>query len=192
MQLIKINPFQAQAAQAAFAGGTQVFGLSIFNPLIRTWPIEASLSGDQQIHRIGMQRLSYDFFTHARTIGVRGVDEIDSQFDSAPQNPNGLRPIGGLAPNSISCDAHRAESKARNAKITSDQELARFFRGLLVSFICGRLIWHRLSFLTMRDRHYSLEDGNAGGVAKKVCPGQPFVLVCSLDYPPLSSGSLIP
>src|ERR1700686_1863658 len=96
-----------------------------------------------------MQRLSNNFFTHAGTIGVRGVDEIDSQLDSTTQNPNGLRPICGLAPNSISRDAHRAESKARNAKITSDQELARLFRGRLVSFICG-LIWHRPSLFTMR------------------------------------------
>src|ERR1700726_3825491 len=124
MQLIKINLFQAQPAEAAFAGGTEVFWFSILNPLISTWPIKASLSGDHQIRRIGMQRLRNDFFTHAGTIEVRGVDKIDSQFDSAPQNPNGLRPIGGLAPNSISCNAHRAESKAHNAKIASDQEFA--------------------------------------------------------------------
>src|SRR6202023_1543989 len=146
MQLIKIYPFQAQAAQAAFAGGTQVFWLSILNPLIRTWPIKAPLRGDHQICRIGMQRLSYDFFTHAGTIGVRGVDEIDSQFDSAPQNADGHSPICRLPPNSISCDSHRAESQARNTKIISDQELAGLFGELLVSLHCGLVILHMCSF----------------------------------------------
>src|ERR1700724_789127 len=149
MQLIKIYPFQAQAAQAAFAGGTQVFWLSILNPLIRTWPIKAPLRGDHQICRIGMQRLSYDFFTHAGTIGIRGVDEIDSQFDRAPQNPDGLSPIRRLAPNSISRDTHHAESQARNAKVVSDQEFASLFRGYLVSLHvlshCGLVILHMFS-----------------------------------------------
>src|SRR3981189_1074918 len=142
MQLIQINPVQAQPAQAAFAGGSQVFWLSIFDPLVGTWPIKASLGGDHQIFRIRMQRLGYDFFSHARTIGVRRVDEIDSQFDSAPQNPDSLSPICRLAPNSIPRDSHRAESQARNAKIVSDQEFARLFSGCLVSLHCGLLILH--------------------------------------------------
>src|ERR1700724_1830197 len=149
MQLIKINPLQAQPAQAAFAGGCQVFRLSIFNPLVGTEPVKAALGGDHQPRRIGVQRLSYDFFTHAGTIGVRGVDEIDSQFDCAPQDPDGLSPIRRLAPNSISRDTHRAESQARNAKVVSDQEFASLFRGYLVSLHvsshCGLVILHMFS-----------------------------------------------
>src|SRR5258708_3253083 len=132
MQLIKIKPVQAQAAQAAFPGGSQVFRLSIFNPPVGTWPQVAALGGDHQPFRIRVQRLRYDLFTHAGTIGVRGIDEIDSQFDSAPQDPDGLRPISRLAPNSISRDSHRAESQARNTKIVSDQEFASLFSGRLV------------------------------------------------------------
>src|SRR5260370_37773336 len=125
MQLIKINPVQAQPAEAPFAGGSQGFWLSIFNPLIRTWPRKAALGGDHQPCRIRVQRLSYDFFTHAGTIGVRGVDEIDSQFDSAPQNPDGLSPICRLVPNAMSRESHGAESESGNTKIVSDQEFAR-------------------------------------------------------------------
>src|ERR1700693_4458461 len=110
MQLIKINLVQAQPAQTAFAGRSQVFWLSIFNPLVGTWPHIAALGGDHQPGRIRVQRLGYDLFAHARTIGIRGVDEIDSQFDSAPQNSDGPRPICRLAPNSISRDSHRTES----------------------------------------------------------------------------------
>src|SRR6202140_4561374 len=149
MQLIKIDSLQAQPAQAAFASGSQVCRLSIFNPLVGTWAVKAALGGDHQPRGIGVQRLSYDFFTHAGTIGVRGVDEIDSQFDCAPQDPDGLSPIRRLAPNSISRDTHRAESQARNAKVVSDHEFASLFRGYLVSLDvsshCGLVILHMFS-----------------------------------------------
>jgi len=110
MQLIEIDPVQAQAAEAAFAGRSQVFGLSIFNPLVGTRPVKAALSGDHQSWRIRVQRLGNNFFTHPGTVRVRGVDEIDSQLDSAPQNPDGLRPIRRFAPNPSSGDSHRAKS----------------------------------------------------------------------------------
>src|SRR5580700_10323204 len=124
MQLIKINPIQPQSPQAPLAGGPQVFWLSLFNPYVGTRPVKAALGGDHQALGIRVQCFGYDFFTHVRTIGVRGVDEVDSQFDSAPQNPDGLSPICRLAPNSISSDSHRAESQARNPKIVSNQEFA--------------------------------------------------------------------
>src|SRR5712671_3570061 len=84
MQLIKINAIQSQAAQAALAGGSQVFWLSVFSPLVGTCAVKAALGSDDQPCRVRVQRLSDDFFTHAGTIGVRGVDEIDPQFHSAP------------------------------------------------------------------------------------------------------------
>ena len=55
---------------------------------------------------IGVQSFGDDFFAHARAVGVRGVDEIDSQFDGTPQDTDGLGSICGLAPNSLSRDAH--------------------------------------------------------------------------------------
>src|SRR6266478_1892885 len=145
MQLIKINSVQAQPAQAPFTGGSQVFWFSIFNPLVGTWPHIAALGGDHQPCRIRVQRLSYDFFTHAGTIRVRGVDEIDSQFHSPPQNPDGLRAVGRLAPNSNSRDAHRAEPQARNPKIVSDEEFPRLLSRCLASLHCELLIRHMFS-----------------------------------------------
>src|ERR1700687_370968 len=148
MQLIKINPVQAQPPQAAFTGRSQVFGLSIFNPLVGTWPHIATLGGDHQPCRIRVQRLSYDLLTHAGTIGVRGVDEIDSQFDSAPQNPDCLSSVRMFAPNSTSRDSRRAEPQARSPKIVSDQEFARLFSECLVSLVCGLVILHKFSLST--------------------------------------------
>jgi hypothetical protein len=86
-------------------------------------------------------------------MGVRGVDEIDSQFDSAPQNPDGLSPICRLAPNSISRNSHRPESQARNPKIFSDQEFAGLFGGCLVSLHCELVILHMFSSSVRRDEN---------------------------------------
>jgi len=145
MQLIKINAVQPQAAEAAFTGGSQVFRLSVFYPFVGTGPVEAALRGNDQICRIRVQRLGYDLFTHSGPIGIRGIDEIDPQFDSAPQNPDRLSPICRLAPNSIPRDSHRAVSQARNAKIVSDQEFPRPFGGRLVSLPGELVVLHIIS-----------------------------------------------
>src|ERR1700733_5646014 len=155
MQLIKINPIQPQPPQATLAGGLQVFWLSIFNPYVGTRPVKAALGGNHQPLCIWIQRLGYDFFAHSGTIGVRGVDQIDSQFDSAPQNPDGLSPICRLAPNSISRNSHRAESQARDPEIASDQEFARLFGECLVSLHWELVVLHGFSFSVRSDENFT-------------------------------------
>src|ERR1700678_1063388 len=125
MQLIKVDLVEAQSAQAAFASGSQVFGLSVLNPFARTGSIEAAFGGDHQACRIRVKSLCDDLFTHSGTVGIGGVDEIYPQFDSPSQNPNGLRPVRGLTPNAFASDSHCAKSQARNAKIASQLEFAR-------------------------------------------------------------------
>jgi hypothetical protein len=123
-----------------------VFWLSVFNPFVGTWPAKAGLGSDHEVRRIRVQRLRYDFFAHVRAIGIRGIDEIDSQLDSAPQHPDGLGPIRGLSPNSLPRNSHRAESQARNPKVVSDQEFSRFFSGLSYQRNNRLAILHMFSF----------------------------------------------
>jgi hypothetical protein len=125
MQLIKIDPVQTQAAQASFAGGSQVLGVPVFYPSAGTQPVKARFGGNHQIPWIRVESLSDDFFAHARTIGIRGVNEIDPQFDSPPQDSDGFWPVCRLAPNAFSSDPHGAESQPRDPKILADEELAR-------------------------------------------------------------------
>src|SRR4029077_6509280 len=165
---------KVQPAQAAFASRSQVFWLSIFNPLIGTWPYIAALGGDHQPCRIRVQCLSYDFFTHARTIRIGSIDEIYAQFHSASQDPDGLCPVCRLAPNSVSRNSHRAESQAGNTKIVFDQEFARLLSRCLASLHCEFVIRH-MFFLSSTKTDASncssrLESRDAGGVAKKSCP----------------------
>ena len=52
MQLIEIDAVQAQPPKAAFAGGLQVFGRSVFHPLVGTRPIKTTLGRDHEAFRI--------------------------------------------------------------------------------------------------------------------------------------------
>ena len=73
-----------------------------------------------------MQSLGNDLFTHEWAVGIRGVDEIDSQFHGAPHHSYGLGPIRGLTPDSFARDPHCAISKPRDAQIVSNHEFAGF------------------------------------------------------------------
>src|SRR5580693_2431643 len=106
MQLVEIDPVQTQAAQTAFAGGLEMRRPSVFDPLVGTSPFEAALCGDHQAGRVWMQSFGDDLFTHVGAIGIRGVDKIDSQFDSAPHDADGLGPVCGFAPYALTSDTH--------------------------------------------------------------------------------------
>jgi hypothetical protein len=89
-----------------------------------------------------VQSLGYDLFTHPRTIGIRGIYEIDTQFDSPPQDPDGLGTVSGLTPNSISGNPHCAESQARDTEIIPDQAFAGFSGGSPPWPSCGFVVLH--------------------------------------------------
>src|ERR1035441_755093 len=93
-----------------------MFRPSVFDPLVGTRTIEAALGGDHQACRIRMQRLGNDLFAHEGTVGIRSVDEIDSQFHSAPYHSYGLGPVRGFAPDSFTRDSHCAIPKPRDAR----------------------------------------------------------------------------
>src|SRR5262245_49366362 len=101
-----------------------MLGSSILNPLVWTRAVETSLCRDHQPGRIRVQRFSNNLFTHVGTVGVRGVNEIDSQFDRALQYTYRFGTIGWLTPDSVARDAHSAETKTIDTKIASDRELA--------------------------------------------------------------------
>jgi hypothetical protein len=146
MQLIKINPVETQPAQAALAGGSQVFRRPVLELLVGTGPTKAALGSNYQAYRIRVKRLRDDFFTHVRTVGVRRIDKVDSQFHGSPQNSDSLSSILRLAPNSFSRESHAPEPQARNLKIISDQEFARLFSRCLAPLHRELLILHILPF----------------------------------------------
>src|SRR5260370_41635698 len=97
---------------------------SVFNPIVRTRPLEATLCGNDDTLRIRIQSLSNDSFAHVRAIRIRRVNEIDSKFRCASYNANGLTPIRRFAPDSLAGEPHRTQSEPSHEEIVADQQFA--------------------------------------------------------------------
>src|SRR6267378_2125280 len=124
VQLIQTNPVEAQPPQARFTCRLQMFGRSVFDPLVRTRPLEATLCGKDDVLRIRIQSLSNDALAYVRTIRICSVKEIDSEFRCASHDANGLTPIRGFAPDSLAGEPHRTQSEPSYEEIVADQQFA--------------------------------------------------------------------
>src|SRR5207244_13005998 len=65
-----------------------------------------------------MERLGYEQFACFRPVGVGGVDQVDTEFDSAPQNFERVLSIRRPTPNAFPGYPHRAKAE------TIDREIA--------------------------------------------------------------------
>src|SRR6195256_3515775 len=124
VQLIQTNPVEAQPPQARFTRRLQMFGRSVFNPLVRTRALEATLCGNDDALRIRIQSLSNDALAYVRTIRIGRVKEIDAEFRRASHDANGLIPIRGFPPDSLPGEPHRAQSEPSHEEIIGDQQFA--------------------------------------------------------------------
>src|SRR4051812_3003816 len=130
VQLIATNPVEAQPPQAPFARRLQMFRLSVFNPLVRTRPLEATLRRHEDAFWIGIQSLSNDSLAHIGPVRIRRVKEIDAEFRCASHNPKGLTPIRGLAPDSLPGEPYRTQSEPSHEEIIGNQQFAIAASGL--------------------------------------------------------------
>jgi hypothetical protein len=107
-----------------------MFRPSVFNPLVRTGPLEATLCGNHDTLRIRIQSISNDALADVGPIRIRRVNEIDSEFRCASHDANGLAPICGFAPDSLPGEPHRTQSEPSHEEIIGDQQLAVVAGGL--------------------------------------------------------------
>src|ERR1700730_17281840 len=130
VQLIETNPVEAQPPQAPFARRLQMFRLSVFNPLVRTRPLEATLRRHEDAFRIGIQSLSNDSLAHIGAVRIRRVKEIDAKLRCASHDANGLTPIRGFAPDSLAGEPARTPSEPSHEEIIGNQQFAIAAGGL--------------------------------------------------------------
>src|ERR1700736_4101970 len=107
-----------------------MFRPSVFNPLVRARPLEATLGRDDDAFRIGIQSLSNDALADIRAVRIRRVNEIDAEFDGASHDANGLTPIRGFAPDSLAREPHRTQSEPSHEEIIGNQQFAIAAGGL--------------------------------------------------------------
>src|SRR5271168_2472748 len=142
MQLIKSNLLEPQPAKTSFASGSEMLGPSVLDPSVRTRPLVSAFSRNHQFRWVRVQGLGNNPFTHFRTVGICGINEIDSQFDGLPQHTYGFGTICGLTPNSLACDAHSAIPQPGHTEIISDQELTGLLRRTLLLSLCRCAVRH--------------------------------------------------
>src|SRR6185369_2160128 len=124
VQLIEIDPVEAQPPQAPFARRLQMVRPAVFNPLVRARPLEAPFRGDDDAFRIGIQSLRNDALADMGAVRIRRVNEIDAEFDGASHDANGLVSVPGFAPDSLTGQPHRTESEPGHEEIVTDQQFA--------------------------------------------------------------------
>src|ERR1700694_1503165 len=90
MELEQVEPLDAQPAQAHLSLLTEVLGSAYRYPHIGTGAYQAGLGRDQQVLGVGVQCFADQLLAHVRSIGIGGVDEVDSQLDCPAQHADCL------------------------------------------------------------------------------------------------------
>ena len=101
-------------------------GRAVARPPARTGPNKAALGGDQQVVRVRVERLGDQLLADIRAVRVGGVDQVDAEFDSSPEDGDRLVVVGRRAPDPRSRDPHRPEPKPAHPAI-ADLDRANVF-----------------------------------------------------------------
>ena len=125
MQLIDIDPFDPQTLEASLTGFAQVLGTPVRDPLSGPRSDEPAFGGDHQILRVRVQRLRDQSLAYLRTVGIGSVDEVDAELEQPAQHALAFLAVGWFSPDSLSGDAHGAERKAIDRKVTADIDGSR-------------------------------------------------------------------
>ena len=91
-----------------------MLGAAVLDPSVWTGPLKASFGRDQKVGGIWMQRLGDETLGNFGSVGVGGVNQIDAEFDGAPQDSDRLGMILRLSPYAGTGELHRAEAEPAN------------------------------------------------------------------------------
>jgi hypothetical protein len=106
VQLVEVDPLEAQALQRSLTGLAQVLGPAVTRPLAGTGAGEAALGGDDETLGVGVERLGDQLLADLGTIGVGSVDQVDAELDGALENRNRAVVVGRRPPDSLPGDPH--------------------------------------------------------------------------------------
>src|SRR5262245_44041394 len=118
MQLINVDAVQPQSFEAALYRLPQMLRTGIVRPLIRPWTIPATFGRDHQPLGIRRQRFGNQLFADVRAIGVRGIDEVDTQLCGTPKDGERSGAVLGWTPDTLTCNTHSSEAKAMDGKLS--------------------------------------------------------------------------
>ena len=137
MELVEVDPLQAQPPQASLAGLAQVLGAAVALPPPGPGPRQAPLGRDHEAAGVGVERLGDQLLAHLGPVGVGGVDEVDAELDGAAQDRLRALAVGRRPPDALAGDPHRAEPEPAHLEVAAERDGSS--RGCV-----GRLESHRL------------------------------------------------
>ena len=77
MQLVDVDFIQAQPLQLP-SRASQVLGTAIDRPLAGSSSQQSAFGGDDEVLRIGIERVGDQLLAHVRPIGVGRIDQVDA------------------------------------------------------------------------------------------------------------------
>ena len=119
MQLIQIDPLQAQSLQTAVHSLFEMLGPSIRHPLGWAWSSQAAFGRNHQAFGIRIKRFRDQQFACFRTVGICCVNQVHTQLNRVSQNLKRVPAVGRPAPDPFASDAHRAETESIDRKISA-------------------------------------------------------------------------
>jgi hypothetical protein len=101
MELVEVDAFEAQAAEAHLDALMKVGCAAAWSCFGWTLARDASLGGDDEVGWVGMEGLGDDVFGDEWAVRVGSVDEVDFQRDGSAEYVAHLLAVGGLSPSAF-------------------------------------------------------------------------------------------
>ncbi len=139
VQLVQVDSLEPKPLQAALARLAQVVRMPVAVPLGRARSAQPALRRDDEVVRVGVERLRDQLFADMRPVRVGRVDQVHAQLDRPPQHAQRVLAVGRVAPDPVADDPHRAEAEpvhghvgdvegARRARVSHGLERTRGVR----------------------------------------------------------------
>ena len=116
VELVEVDPLDAEAAQAPLAGGPQCFGTAVGRPFVGPVAPEAALRRDQEAV-VRVEGLAHEALRDFGAVRVRRVDELNAELDGAAQQRSGACRVCRLAPGAPPGEGHRSQTQGPNGEI---------------------------------------------------------------------------
>src|SRR5881296_4513475 len=124
VQLINVYAVQPQSFEAALYRFSKMIRTGVMGPLIRPWTIPATFGRDHQALGVRRQRFGDQLFADVRTIGVRGIDEVNAQLYGTPKDGQRSGTVPGWPPDPLTCNTHSSETQAMDGKLSAEGHFA--------------------------------------------------------------------
>lgn len=116
-QVDDVDRVDAEVAQVVLDRRAQLVGAQCLGPAALRRPPGAHLGDDDQLLRIGVQRLADELVDHVRAVVVAGVDVVHAQLDRPPEDGDRLGAVGRRAHHVRARELHRAVAEAEDGAV---------------------------------------------------------------------------